>query len=197
MFEGADVAEIAGIMQCKTKHDLEKYCRKLILRQIDFSLALLGAHAGAFEPYEYAKCFREWVPDHLNLTDDNLGAIGANGIGPLGKAAQKTMNKVSQIFQDRRMLAAHLFYTPDHACWDLFYFDQRDHAEHGNHWQYGPHIHLISWHWPNLELADVWERIQRGDANFPNKIHLRFEKPRREPMEVEQLKRRKKESPPA
>jgi hypothetical protein len=196
MFEGADIAGIVGILQCKTKRDLEKYCRQLTLRQKDFSFALLRARGGAFEPYKYANCFRDWVPDHLQLTDDNLGAIGANGVGPMGKAARKTMNKVSQIFQDRRQLVAHLFYTPDHAFWYLFYFDQRDHTERGNHWQHGPHIHLISWHWPNLKLPEVWERIQRGDANFSNKIHLRFEKPHQEPMEVDQLKRRKKVSAP-
>ena len=94
------------------------------------------------------------------------------------------------------MLAAHLFYTPDHAFWYLFNFDQRDHAERANHWQHGPHIHLISWHWPNLTLADVWERAQRSDTNFPNKIHLRFEMSCREPMEVDQLKRIKKASLP-
>lgn len=124
MFEGADIAAFVGILQCETKRDLEKYCRSLTLRQTDFALILLVARTGAFEPYKYENYIRDWVPDHLQPTDDNLGAIGANGLGPLGKAARKTMNKVSQIFQDRRHLAVHLFYTPDHVFWHLFYFER-------------------------------------------------------------------------
>ena len=85
------------------------------------------------------------------------------------------MNKVWQTMQDRRMLAAHLLYTADYEFWYLFYFDQRDRERHNNHWRHGPHIHLISYHWPGLGCGAVWHDIHQGNANFPNKIHLRYQ----------------------
>ena len=74
------------------------------------------------------------------------------------------------------MLAAHLLYTSDYCYWFLFYFDQRDTASPNRQWKHGPHIHLISHHWPGLRLDNVWMQVQKGQANFANKIHLRYQK---------------------
>ena len=100
--------------------------------------------------------------------------MSQNGIGLLQGKAQKAVSKMFQLFEDRRCFAAHLFYTSDYAYWYLFYSDQRDEAAYQNHWQHGPHIHLISSHWPNLGLAEVWREVKAGRTNFASTIHLRF-----------------------
>ena len=56
-------------------------------------------------------------------------------------------------------------------------------------------IHLIYHHWPNLDLLEVWTRVQKGDANLSNKIHLRFQKNFRDSTEQDQIKRRSKIQP--
>ena len=177
MLEDAELQDIVGLLNSETKRDLEKYCRSFVLKSQDFNMMIRVAMIDGFEPYKYASCFRQWSPDHLALKDRDLKAFSESGIGPFTPAARKTANKIFQMFEDRRMLAAHLLYTLDHDYWFLFYFDQRDTASPNRHWKHGPHIHLISYHWPGLRLNDVWREIQEGRANFANKIHLRYQKP--------------------
>ena len=177
MGEDVDLGGIIDLLNCETKRDLEKYCRSFILKSRDFSKALQVALVGGFEPYEYASCFRQWYPDHLALQERDIKAIATSGVGPFTPAAKKTANKIFQTFEDRRMLAAHLLYTRDHEYWFLFYFDQRDTESPNRHWKHGPHIHLISHHWPGLRLDHVWRQIHEGKANFANKIHLRYQEP--------------------
>ncbi len=174
MLEGAEVDGFVHLFNQGTKRNLEKYCRTFVVRSKDFTALILGARAGVLDPYRYASRFWQWTPPHLEPTEDNLDALSENGVGPLKGRARKTMSKVFQIFEERRSFAAHLFYTPDHSYWYLFYFDQRDQATKNNHWEHGPHIHLVSSHWPNLALADVWQRVGSGNLDFSNKIHLRY-----------------------
>ncbi len=131
---------------------------------------------GGFEPYGYTRCFRQWSPDHLALQERDFKAIASNGLGPFKPAMKKVFNKISQTFADRRLLCAHLLYTLDHEYWFLFYFDQRDTESPNRQWKHGPHIHLISHHWSGLRLDQVWWKIQEGKANFPKKIHLRYQR---------------------
>jgi hypothetical protein len=125
--------------------------------------------------YRYASHFDDKVPAHLHPTDEERTAIGQSSIGHIKGKSQKAVSKIFQLLIERRHFSAHLFYTTDGNYWYLFYFDQRDLAERKNHWKHGPHIHLISYHWPNLRLDDVWNKVLKGETNFPNKIHLRYD----------------------
>ncbi len=177
MIEDASLQGLVDLLNCETKRDLEKHCRSFVLNSRALAQAIQIAMTGGFAPYLYQSCFRQWSPDHLNLKEQDLAAFSASSAGPFTPGARKTANKIFQMFEDRRMLAAHLLYTPDREYWFLFYFDQRDTANPNRHWKHGPHIHLVSHHWPGLRLDDVWQGIQSGRANFPNKIHLRYQRP--------------------
>jgi hypothetical protein len=174
VFENADVQGLAWLFNIESKSDLEKYSRGFVVRQIDFVAFIMMARHGGLEPYRYACHFSERFPSHLRATDEELAALSRNGIGPLQGKARKAISKTFQLFEDRQCFNAHLFYTPDYAYWYLFYSDQRDEAAIGNHWQHGPHIHLISSHWPNLRLEEVWQQVKAGHINSAKKIHLRF-----------------------
>lgn len=177
MAEDVAFQSLVDLLNCEKKRDLEKHCRSFVLNSRAWAQAIQVAMTGGFAPYLYASCFRQWAPDHLNLKDQDLAALSSSKPGPFKQKAKKAAGKIFQIFEDRRMMAAHLLYTPDHDYWFLFYFDQRDTADPNGHWKYGPHVHLVSHHWPNLRLNDVWQDIQNGRANFPSKIHLRYQKP--------------------
>lgn len=177
MFEDANPQGVIDILNCKKKSDLEKYCRSFVLKSRDFAFAIHIAMAGNLAPYLYARCFRQWSPDHLDLREQDMAAFATSGSGPFTPGAKKTANKIFQMFEQRRMLAAHLFYTPNRDYWYLFYFDQRDTANPNRHWKHGPHIHLISHHWPKLKLDEVWQNVQKGNVGFSSKIHLRYQKP--------------------
>jgi hypothetical protein len=108
----------------------------------DFINVLLAARVAGLGPYKYSFHFSETIPDHLHPKDEELVALGTNGVGQLKGPALKAMRKVNQIFRDRRQLAMHLFYVPSQNYWHLFYFDQRDYQQNKNHWKHGSHIHF-------------------------------------------------------
>ncbi len=176
-FEDANCDGLVHLFNTTSKAKLEKYCRDFVLRQTDLVMWIMIAQTGGLDAYRYASHFDDKVPAHLHPTDEERAAIGKSEIGqPLPEKAKKAMSKISQLFVERRHFCAHLFYTLDEQYWFLFYFDQRDLAKRNNHWKYGPHVHLISHHWPNLQVDEVWQRVQRGDAKFTNKLHLRYER---------------------
>ena len=154
---------------------LRKYCQSLVLNSNDFANAIQAAQIGILAPYGYASCFRRRMPEHLALTPSDLDAIKSNGIGLFKPTAQKAANKIFQMMEERKISAAHAFHTDDHQFWFVFYFDQRDMSD-DNHWQHGAHIHLVSHHWANLRLGQVWQQIQNGATTFAG-IHLRYYEP--------------------
>lgn len=174
MLESAHPEKLIRLFNIETKGELEKYCREVVVHGSDLVALILGGQAGALAPYKYACHFDQKVGLHLNPSAEELSALSQNGVGLLKGKAKKVISKAFQTFKERRCLAAHLFYTPSHSYWYLFYFDQRDTASHRNHWVHGSHIHLISSHWPNLTLEGAWQQVLSGNLNFPNKIHLRY-----------------------
>ena len=173
MRDDADIEGLGQLFNIESKRDLQNYCSHLIIRECDFVALILVARCGGLGPYRYACHFSERAPPHLRITDGERAALSLNGIGPLQGKALKAVSKVFQLLKDRRCFAAHLFYTPDYAYWYLFCCDQRDEASAENHWQHGLQIHLISSHWPNLRLEQVWQEVKSGRTDFP-KIHVRF-----------------------
>src|SRR5262249_14535351 len=89
---------------------------------------------------------------------------------------RKTANKISAIFDDRRLLSGHIFFTPDKSEWHFFYFDQRDFAERGNHWQGGSHIHLINYLWPDRTADATWKEFCIGNPQMRGALHVRFQR---------------------
>jgi len=174
VLESAQPEKLIRLFNIETKRELEKYCREIVVHGSDLVALILGGQAGVLDPYKYACHFDQKVGPHLNPSTEEFSALDQNGVGPLKGKAKKAVSKVFQMFRERRCLAAHLFYTPSHAYWYLFYFDQRDTASQRNHWVHGSHIHLITSHWPNLTLEDAWQQVLSGKLNFTNKIHLRY-----------------------
>jgi hypothetical protein len=108
-------------------------------------------------------------------TEAEHSAIAENGVGEFRtRGARKFALKVFQLYRERRVLAAHLFFTPNYRYWHLFYFDNRDTEESKNHWKYGAHIHYISDVWPKLSLQEAWAQVKSGHLAFPSKAHLRY-----------------------
>ena len=157
-----------------SKRSLERHCRNIVVHRQDMTALILAAQAGDLGPYRYANFFDRRLPENLNPTEEEIQSFASNGVGPLrNSGAQKFAKKIFQLFKVQRSLAIHLFYTPDHQHWYLFYFDNRDKAEHGNHWQHGAHIHLVCSLWTNLVLDTVWSQAKSGKLSFPS-IYLRF-----------------------
>jgi hypothetical protein len=171
----ADITNLLMLCNLRSKSEVEKLCRSLTIRQRDFVTFVVYAQSGVFDPYKYACAFRDRQPPNLIPTAKERAAISASGIGrPLQHKAKKAFDKMSQMFRDKRALAAHLIYTLDHAHWSLFYCDQRDTRAADNHWEHGPHLHFVSSIWIRLDAATVYQQVTHGKCRFPA-VHIRFQ----------------------
>jgi hypothetical protein len=186
--------ELFALFNSKSLADVRRISRAAIISSADLGDVLLFAQAtGGVPPYAYAVHFREISSPHLRLTKDEQRALASNGLGPLRGLAVKAANKISQTFEERRLLAAHLFYVPTHERWHLFYFDTRDTDDRKSHWKHGPHIHYSSNFFIAEKLESVWSRVRAEEPIFPRSVHVRFDshhhahprRPRTEPTSAE------------
>lgn len=165
------------ILNFGSKRDLVRHCKRVTIYQHDFVVLILGAQAGSFHPYKYANHYAEVVPEHLVPKEVERRTVETNGVGPFKTVeAKKFTKKLFQLFRERRVLAAHLLYTPDYRYWHIFHFDNRDRATHGNHWKFGAHIHYVCDLWTDLTMLQAWERITNGRASSSSDLHIRYSK---------------------
>lgn len=163
------------LFNMRSKNEVLRHCAGLVVHRQDLVSLILGAQHGALAPYRYANHFADTVAPHLQPTEAEHSAIQQNGVGKFqSRGARKFSSRIFQLFHERRVLAAHLFYTPNYRYWHLFYFDNRDTEESKNHWKHGSHIHYASDLWPNLSLQQAWTQVKGGHVSFPNKVHLRY-----------------------
>jgi hypothetical protein len=169
------LAGLVALFNVDKKVDARKACRSLVVTDKDLADLILAGMVGALEPYAYVSHFTEYQPEHLTLRDQELGAIARNGVGPLGPKAQKALNKISQMFVDRRPFCAHLFHAPSHKRWHLIYFDQRDRSSENNHWKAGgPHVNYSRQSLRREPLTDVWRAVCETPPRLPNCLYIRY-----------------------
>lgn len=156
------------------KSELEKYCREVVIYSDDFVNFILACELERM-PLVHQIHYGDHVPEHLNLTDQNMAALAANGVGLLTPDAQKAVTKLSQMFKERKYLVGHIFYSPDLTEWHFFQFDQRDlEDERPNHWKEGAHIHFLNWLWPSYDAKTLWANFTSGKAKMNDSLHVKY-----------------------
>ena len=135
---------LLAIFEIRDKGELAAHVKHAAITKSDLANLILACQCETITLCHFP-IFRHHHPTHLALTDENLKALASNGVGKFSPSAQKTVNKISQMFEQRRLLNAHMFWPP-HLLghWHLFYFDQRDTSDTDNHWDDGEHIHLMN-----------------------------------------------------
>jgi len=172
----AGVGRLIELFNIADKKLAEKYCRDLVITSKDLYHIILTGRAGKLEPYRYACHFNDIVPSHLPPNARDREALQANDVGPLSPQAAKAVRKVMQIFKERRMFAAHLFFTPSYDYWHLLYFDQRDTNSKDNHWSVGgSHIHYSRESFCRDPLPVMWQAICEKPPKPPSSTHVRYE----------------------
>jgi hypothetical protein len=175
-----DFIDIVGLMKLftfPTKSELEKHARALTIHISDF-VQLVQMCELASEPFEHHRFHRDRVPGHLTLSDVERNTLFTSEVGvPLTGKAVTAVNKISQLFKERRHISGHMFITPDHTKWYCFYFDQRDVDRDDQHWQHGPHIHFVNYLWPKLTAQGVWDEIQSDKPKLRDSLHIRWSHP--------------------
>jgi hypothetical protein len=173
-------SELLDIFDITEKTKLVAHAKSAVVQSDDLANLILACSVGAI-PFGHIPIFQHHHPEHLVLKDADTKALSENGVGPLGPAAQKTVNKVMAMFNERRLFCGHMIWPMTHPGeWHLFYFDQRDVAERGNHWDQGSHIHLINWVThprtdPNQLVRELFETVR---PNLRGSLHIRYNRSR-------------------
>jgi hypothetical protein len=162
-------------MALPKKQDVKRLCRTAVIRQSDFADLVMACKTGRMH-WNHRAYHRNFTPPHLHPSKDDLAALAGNGVGRFLPPAQKAANKIFAIFEERRMLSGHMFYSDDLSDWSFFYFDQRDLAEHGNHWRGGSHIHFINHLWPGRAAEAIWKEFCHGNPDMRGAMHVRFDR---------------------
>lgn len=172
-YDPARLEPLLGLLNAKSKREAQRQANELVIARDDLTALVMLAQAGGFSPYKYANHFDQRVPGHLQPKASELQADLAPG--PLRGEGAKLFRKLFQTFEERRLFAAHLLYTPDYTWWHLLYFDQRDVDRVRNHWERGPHLHYASESFHPAPLEEIWDRVRQGDTAFLKPVHVRFD----------------------
>jgi hypothetical protein len=175
-----DFIDIPGLMKLfnfPTKSELEKHARTLTVHISDF-VQLVDCCEFAGKPFEHHRFHRDHMPEHLATTKDERNSLFSSKVGTtLTGKALKAVNKVNQLFKERRYISAHMFIAPD-GKWHCIYFDQRDINRDDQHWQHGPHIHFVNHLWPHLTAQGVWDELHSAKPKLRDALHIRWSHPR-------------------
>jgi hypothetical protein len=157
------------LLSISKKNQLRKFAKQIKITRRDFATLVWNAAAIGYGHEIKSREFRptdpsllgDWNFDH---TED----------GKLTPEAIRTVKKIKQIFYQRRMLTAHIFFN--RARWHIFYFDQRDMDTLGwNHWKCGPHIHFVNDLWPSYDPQDLWNTLDAAETNIGGCLHIRYD----------------------
>ncbi|CAB3780917.1 hypothetical protein [Paraburkholderia fynbosensis] len=166
------------LLLSKKLKDVKKLCRDKTINVSDFVNIVVACDAGIL-PWLHQISHRDFLPPHLDLTEDDRRAIATNGVGRLNPVALKAFGKITQTFEERRFLVGHMFYLPDHTRWTFFYFDQRDTNVAENHFKGGAHVHAQSHLMPGRTPTEVWREFHEGNPDMKGSYHVRWDDPKR------------------
>jgi hypothetical protein len=170
-----NLAALIQLLNLSKKKEVRDHCRTFVLNGSSLVGLIMAGGAGALDPYVYIANFKESLPSHLRPTKDQENSARNLRPGLLEGEALKFVRKAFQTFEERRLLASHLFYTSSLEYWHLFYFDQRDVDEHTNHWKFGAHIHYISDLFTTTSLQEIWESLTTRGSPPGGSLHLRYD----------------------
>lgn len=166
--------KLVALFNIQDKGELRQWCRDLTVDSRDLAYLVFAGRIGGLSDYRYACHFHEQIPSDVP-TPVEFEAFGRSKVGTLAGDARTFARKLDQLMLVRRLFSAHLFYSPSHRYWQLFYFDQRDQAQRRNHWKHGPHIHYSSDLLARLPSFAVWEKITVGNTRGMNSnMYLRY-----------------------
>jgi hypothetical protein len=173
-YEPQNLEPLLALFNVRSKTEAERYCRTLVIHRSDLAALITASKVGVLHPYIHGCRYKKTLPEHLKPKQSELAAAASLKVGPLEGEARKLFRKSFQSFEEWRLFAAHLLYTPDHAYWHILYFDQRDIDGDNSHWDHGPHIHYANDTFHRGDLEEIWARVSEGDTAFLKPIHIRF-----------------------
>ena len=170
---------VLRIFNFTKKRDLEKYCKNETISSDDLFNVIMACDGGKF-PWRRKTRYRDFVPEHLVPRKEDRERMTEEDLN-VSSPVPKYLRKIMSIFDERRYLVGHLFYTPDQGNWHMLYFDQRDTSPRRNHWGGGSHIHVFNYLCTQDGLEKVWRDFNDGNPTTKG-LHIRWADREREPF---------------
>lgn len=160
---------IKVLFAIKKKRELVKYIRDLKITGGDFDELIRGCNSIG---YIHIPQFHEFIPPHLSIDAEVLRKC-VDIAHP--KEMRKMRRRVSALFDERRIVAAHIFIN-EQGLWHLFYFSHIDtNKSNDNHWEHGTHMHFVNYLWPRLDIKKIWAEFSKTRwKEIPDSKHIRF-----------------------
>lgn len=164
--------EFIALLSLKRKKEVENFCKKWTISSEKFADFISAGMSGVLSPYIHTRYHVNLEPEHLQPTQEELGK---SGIGNAKRKALKAITKISQMFDERKLISVHIFFHSSKKYWHIFYFNQRDTTDRNNHWDLGPHIHYTHDTFLNVTLDEVVKQISREKPKLPKSIHIKYD----------------------
>lgn len=155
--------KLQALLGYTKKSKLVAYCKRLIISEQELVLLV---HNCSQIGYTHRSKFLEYVPEHRRLTKSDRTSMR-------DKEPKKFFSKIRAIFEERKNYMIHLFESGEK--WHCFYYTYKDMEPVGkNSWKHGPHLHYVSYLWPEYRKRQVWESFDNRQHNIEG-IHIRLE----------------------
>jgi hypothetical protein len=164
------IPDLMTIFGIGTPRELKRFCRTATINRYELASVIAWCHSDK-AVFQHTASHRDFVPQHLQLSEADFAALAVNDIGNLSEAAQKAVNKADAMFDDRRMLSGHMFQSI-HG-WHFLYYDNRDRDQDDNHWVGGPHVHLINHVLTKHSSNVIWRKFCDGNPKMGGALHIR------------------------
>ncbi len=160
---------LSDLIRAASKKEAKRIIREVVVTQQEF--VDLMFNCGDLR-LAHRKKHRQFIPDHLKLSDEDRDAFFGNGVGTMSQGAQRVLRKVRSTFAERRCLSVHLFEGVGvwHCFW-LTYEDAR--PDRRNHWRAGPHVHYLSHLFSRQTPDEVWSSFDARSVPISGE-HIRF-----------------------
>lgn len=155
--------KLSTLFRITKKSEAKKFCKNLSFSEFELFLLIQNCYQIGFT---HMSKFPEYVPDHLNITDDDRASLRNGKPMPISK-------KMGPLLIERRHINVHLFHRE--SVWHSFYFSFEDiESKEDNHWKHGCHLHYVSYLWPNYTRKQVWRSFDTRTTKISGNLHIRF-----------------------
>jgi hypothetical protein len=159
-------AGLRNLLSAHAKRDALSLARALRVTQEDLCALFFNAEQMG---YVHTLITRDFVPEHLNPTNDESAAFHSDPNSDLGR---RWFRKVKATFDERRCLKVHMLDRgPEWHCFYFSFDDSEPAPGQKLHWQGGPHVHFINYLWGDLRRDDILSALERRGASLPS-VHL-------------------------
>ncbi|MFC2066646.1 hypothetical protein ACFLUO_06280 [Chloroflexota bacterium] len=152
--------KLQKLLNYARKKKLKAYCKNLIISEQELVLLV---HNCSQIGYTHRSKFIEYVPENRRLTESDRTLMR-------DKDPKKLISKIRAIFDERKNYMIHLFESDEK--WHCFYYTYKDMEPKS--WKHGPHLHYVSYLWPEYRKRQVWESFDQRKHNIEG-IHIRLE----------------------